>query len=298
MKVVFIVNPISGTKDKNKILELIPTIFSGEEWDFKIQYTERAGHAVELAKAAAESGADAAIAIGGDGTVNEVARGLIHTNTALGIIPCGSGNGLARHLGISMKPSKAIETIKKMNIKDCDYGLICGHPFFCTAGVGLDAEVSEQFAKDGKRGLLTYIKKTINISLKYSGMSCVIELENGKKLSNINAWLITGANASQYGNNFFIAPKAAVCDGYLDINIWTCFNKLRGLLIAPLLRTGYIELFKNVKIMRARKITIHRRSEGPIHWDGDPSNGPKDITMECVEKGIKMIVGTPSKNQL
>lgn len=301
MKIVFIVNPISGTKSKQHILDLIPTYFDGTEYEVEIKRTERAGHAQELAKQAADEGALAAVAVGGDGTVNEVARGIVHTQTALGIIPCGSGNGLARHLGIPMKPEGALETLRKMDIQECDYGKINGHPFFCTAGVGFDAEVSDTFAKAGKRGLITYLKTTIGVGLKYKGDEYEIEVENdGKKetLSTNRYWLITAGNAAQYGNDFYITPKASVCDGKLDCNVWTVFNKMTSPLVGIQLATAKIDHNKHVKIISCDKMTVRRKAEGPIQWDGDPANGPKEVTLECVPKGIKMVVGEPKKNKL
>lgn len=301
MKVIFIVNPISGTKSKKHIISLIPKYFADTEYTAEIKYTEYAGHAEKLANEAAKDGAIAVVAVGGDGTVNEVARGIVHTQSALGIIPCGSGNGLARHLGIPMSAKGAMETLRKMNIRDCDYGKICGHPFFCTAGVGFDAEVSDTFARAGKRGLITYLKTTIGVGLKYKGYEYEIEIENDGKKERVSSdlyWLITAGNAAQYGNDFFITPKASVCDGKLDINLWTKFNKLTSPIVGIQLAIAKIYHNPHVHIVSCDKVTIHRQEEGPIQWDGDPSHGPKDVVLECVPKGIKMVVGKPKRNIL
>lgn len=294
--IVFIVNPISGTKSKQHIVDIIPDYFA--EGEYTIRYTERAGHAEEMARDAAHQGAIMAVAIGGDGTVNEVARGLVHSNTALGIIPCGSGNGLARHLGIPMKPEKALKVLKALDIRSCDYGKICGHPFFCTAGVGFDAQVSYNFAHARKRGLPTYLKTTIGVGMKYQGEAYYIEIHDHNKAEQKLCWLVTAANAAQYGNDFFIAPKASVCDGKLDVNIWTTFNKFTSPMVSLRLRNGTIDRNKHVEVIRCEKITIHRKQEGPIQWDGDPADGPKDVVIEVVASGIKMVVGKPKKNKL
>lgn len=298
MKIIFIVNPISGTKSKQHILDIIPEYFGDGKYEYEIKHTERAGHAEELAREAAQNGAIAAVAVGGDGTVNEVARGIVHTETALGIIPCGSGNGLARHIGIPMKAEKALETLKRMDIKQCDYGKICGHPFFCTAGVGFDAQVSYTFARAGKRGLPTYLKTTIGVGLKYKGETYNIEIDDSGKIERKKCWLVTAANAAQYGNDFYIAPKASVCDGKLDVNIWTTFNKIISPSIGVRLHNATIDHSKHVTMVKCDKIIVHREKEGPIQWDGDPADGPKDVTMEVVAGGIKMVVGTPKKNKL
>ncbi|MBQ0050161.1 MAG: diacylglycerol kinase family lipid kinase [Bacteroidales bacterium] len=309
MKIIFIVNPISGTKDKQRIIDLIPKFFDKGEYEYEIRRTERAGHAEEIARQAAEQGAIAAVAVGGDGTVNEVARGIVHTATALGIVPCGSGNGLARHLGIPMKAEGALEVLSRMDIRQCDYCKINGHPFFCTAGVGFDAQVSDTFAKAGKRGLPTYLKTTIGVGLRYQGESYEILVENDGKTERLSStkpsgkekryWLITGANAAQYGNDFFIAPDASVCDGKLDVNIWTKFNKITSPLVGLRLATATIHHSRrHVRIVRCDKITIRRKSAGPIQWDGDPAQGTAEVVMECVAGGIKMVVGTPKRNKL
>lgn len=309
MKIIFIVNPISGTKDKQRIIDLIPKFFGESQFDYEIRRTERAGHAEEIAREASLQGAVVAVAVGGDGTVNEVARGIVHTDTALGIIPCGSGNGLARHLGIPMKAERAMEVLRTMDIRQCDYCKINDHPFFCTAGVGFDAQVSDTFAKAGKRGLPTYLKTTIGVGLKYKGEPYEIIVENDGKKEVFPAtkpsgkekryWLVTGANAAQYGNDFFIAPTASVCDGKLDVNIWTVFNKLTSPLVGLRLATATIHHSRrHVSIVRCDKITIRRHAPGPIQWDGDPADGSAEVVMECVAGGIRMVVGEPKRNRL
>ena len=155
-KMVFIMNPISGTTNKAGIPELIAKTLDTNTFDYEIRLTEHAGHAFEIATEAKDNGVDVVVAVGGDGTVNEVARAIVHSNTALGIIPCGSGNGLARHLMIPMQLKKAIEVINEYQIHDLDYGIINEHPFFCTCGMGFDAFVSMKFAEAGKRGPITY----------------------------------------------------------------------------------------------------------------------------------------------
>ena len=198
-KIIFIVNPKSGTQSKKNIIHIIKERIDKNAIDYVIVETKFAGHAVTLAKEAVDEGADVVVAIGGDGTVNEVARSLVHTNTALAIIPCGSGNGLARHLNIPMDAKGAIDIINNNEIICMDYGKINSKPFFCTCGVGFDAFVSLKFAGSNKRGLLTYLENTLHESLSYVPESYEIESEEGTK--KYKAFLIACANASQYGNN-------------------------------------------------------------------------------------------------
>ena len=195
-------NPISGTSSKKNIPGLIESTLNKDLFDYEILLTERAGHASELATNAKDASIDVVVAIGGDGTVNEVARSLVHSQTALGIIPCGSGNGLARHLMLPMNAKKCIEIINRCEIHDLDYGIINEHPFFCTCGMGFDAFVSMKFAEAGKRGPITYVENVLREGLKYEPETYEIEDENG--IAKYKAFLISCANASQYGNNAYM----------------------------------------------------------------------------------------------
>ena len=246
-KLVFIMNPISGTTSKEGIPELIDSTLNKDLFDHKVLLTERAGHACELAVRAKDAGVDVVVAVGGDGTVNEVARSIVHSNTALGIIPCGSGNGLARHLMLPMNAKKSIEIINRCEIHDLDYGIINDHPFFCTCGMGFDAFVSMKFAEAGKRGLKTYVEKALIEGLKYKPQTYTIENEDGTL--HYEAYLIACANASQYGNNAFIAPQASMKDGLMDVIIMEPFNKL----IAPQIA---IQLFNKTIDKNSREIEV------------------------------------------
>ena len=223
-KISFIINPISGTQGKEQILKWLDEKLDKSRYIPEVIYTERAGHAVEIAALKAKEEAFAVVAIGGDGTINEIARSLVHTKTALGIIPCGSGNGLARHLQIPMDAKKAINIINEGLIDIIDYGKINDVPFFCTCGVGFDAFVSLQFSKAGRRGPLIYLEKTLLESLKYKPETYELEMD-GSTL-RYKAFLIACGNASQYGNNAYITPQATLNDGLLDVTILEPFTVL------------------------------------------------------------------------
>jgi diacylglycerol kinase (ATP) len=160
-KIGFIINPISGTRTKQNIPELIESILEANRFEPVIKYTECAGHATKLAIEMVKEGFSIVVAVGGDGTVNEVARSLIHTNTALGIVPCGSGNGLARHLGIPLSISDSLELLNNYRIAEIDYGIANNIVFFCTCGVGFDALIGHQFAHSKTRGFFTYLKSIL-----------------------------------------------------------------------------------------------------------------------------------------
>jgi diacylglycerol kinase family enzyme len=166
-KIVFIVNPISGVGKKDQLPEIVDKYIDHSVNEVEIVYTEHPGHAFEIARQKADMGVDIVVAVGGDGTVNEVARALVETRTALGIIPCGSGNGLARHLMLPINMEGAMQVITECVIHDLDYGVINNHPFFCTCGMGFDAFISQKFADAGKRGPLTYIENVLIEGLKY-----------------------------------------------------------------------------------------------------------------------------------
>ena len=178
-KILFIMNPISGTASKAAVPSLIDSVLDKELFEYEIRMTERAGHASEIATEAKNNHVDVVVAVGGDGTVNEVARSLVHSDTALGILPCGSGNGLARHLLLPMNLKKCIEVINQCEIRDLDYGVINDHPFFCTCGMGFDAFVSMKFAESGKRGPITYAENILREGLKYKPETYTLEDETG-----------------------------------------------------------------------------------------------------------------------
>ncbi len=288
-RLIFIVNPISGTHNKQSVLSLLPRHLDAEKFDWSVVKTEYPGHAAKIAREAARDNVDVVVAIGGDGTVNEVARSLTHTQTALGIIPCGSGNGLARHLQIPMDPLGAINLLNEGEVQVLDYGLINQIPFFCTCGVGFDAFVSSKFAHSERRGMLTYLENTLREGLKYEPDTYEIEVD-GDKRQTYKAFLIACANASQYGNNVYIAPAASMSDGLMDVTIMEPFTMLEAPQIAIQLFTKNITKNSRIKTIRCKKLRINREIPGVIHYDGDPVMTGKNIEVELIEKGLRVVV--------
>lgn len=287
-KVVFIANPISGTQNKKQVLQCIKERIDETQYDYEIMLTEYAGHAVELAAKAASEGAYIIVAVGGDGTINEVARSIRHTSSALGIIPCGSGNGLARHLQIPLDVKGAIDVINEGVVECVDYGKINDIPFFCTCGVGFDAFVSLKFAASKRRGLLTYLENTLHESLKYEPET--YEIETGDGTLKYKAFLIACANASQYGNNAYIAPRASLSDGLMDVTILEPFTVLDVPSLAYQLFNKTIDQNSRIKTFQCKDVRIRRVKDGVIHYDGDPIMAGKDLKVEIVPKGINMVV--------
>ncbi len=286
-QVVFIVNPVSGTQNKDTILRLIKELLDTSKYDYMVRKTEYAGHASEIATEASAEGVDIVVAIGGDGTVNEIGRSLIRTDTCMGIIPCGSGNGLARHLHIPMDPKGAIRLLNEGSQKIMDYGVIDGHPFFCTCGVGFDAFISLKFADSGRRGPLGYIENTLHEALNYRPET--YEIENSSGTIRHKAFLIACANASQYGNNAYIAPQASLTDGMMDITILEPFTVLDVPQLAFQLFNKTLDQNSRIKAMRDKSIIIRRAKEGVFHFDGDPMMGGKELKVETVHQGLHVI---------
>ena len=290
--IAFIINPISGAKEtqnaKRKLPKLIMQTLDMEQWLPNIVFTEYAGHATELAHQYARMGFDAVVVVGGDGTVNEVARGLKDTKTALGILPMGSGNGFARHLNIPIRPQKALEMINHSEPINVDYGLANGRLFVSTCGTGFDAVVADNFAGSNKRGFMTYLQNTLKVAFSYQPQTYHI-VGDGLDVTH-KAFLITFANANQWGYEAMIAPKASVQDGKMDIMLMSSHAILGSASLALRLFTGSIDNSYFMDTIRAKEITLEREEVAPFHIDGDPVEMDKNIHIKIVADGLKVLV--------
>lgn len=293
--VAFIVNPISGTKGKDTVVQTINSFLDKRYFDPKIIYSEYAGHAEQLSRQEAASGCPVIVAVGGDGTVNEVASGLLGTEAALGIIPCGSGNGLARHLQIPMSSRRAVEIINMHAIDELDYGTVCGEPFFCTCGMGFDAYVSSKFTEAKRRGLLTYMEQGLAEWLRYEPETYIVE--DGTGSQTYKAFLLACANASEYGNNAYIAPQASMNDGLMDVTIIEPFSAFEAPQLALQLFSKTLRTGSRVRMFQTRQLSVRRQAPGVIHRDGDPVQAGKDIDVRIVHKGIHVVVNPEARRQ-
>ena len=290
----FIVNPISGRGRKIDVPALIDKHLDKNLFDAEVIYTEYAGHAAEIAAECAKNGVDVVVAVGGDGTVNEIAGALVHTHTALAIIPRGSGNGLARHLQIPRDAKKAIDIINKNTVHTLDYGKLNDKPFFCTCGVGFDAFLAHKFAEAGKRGFATYIEKSLTDGLRYKSETYEIRVDDGEP-RQLDAFVIACANATQYGNNAMIAPQASMKDGLIDVVVIKPFPMIESGLVATQLFHGTLQNNSHVESFQARKIEISRQQEGPVHCDGEPFISGAELTIEIVPLAIDIVVNPKAK---
>lgn len=287
-RIAFIINPHSGTTKKTELPNLINLELDSTQFEPTIVYTEYRGHATILAKEFIADGYQWIVAVGGDGTVNEVAQSVIHSEASLGIIPIGSGNGLARHLGIPMNIPKAIQQLNHSEPIQMDYGLVNNHPFFCTCGTGFDAYVSTQFAKSKKRGVMSYVEKMIKGYFNYKSQNYHI-VGDGIDLK-AKAFVLTFANASQWGNNAYIAPQASVQDGMIDISIMSSFPIIAIPTLAIQLFAKTIDKDLFMTTLRANDIRLHREESGPFHYDGEPYEEGKEIHVRIVHEGLKVLV--------
>ena len=289
--ILFIINPIAGVRSKKNIPALLEQQLDAQKIDYKIQYTECAGHAIELAKAAAAKGYDTVAAVGGDGTINEVARGLINTPCALGLIPMGSGNGLARHLNIPLELTKAIRLLNDAQIKAIDVGYLNGEMFLCTAGAGFDAEIAHEFDVAKGRGLITYAKCVLGKFSTYKEK--YFTLTSGGNTISTNAFSITFANASQYGNGIFISPQSNIHDGKMEACILKPIPWWYMPTIWVKMRTKTIQSSRFYQSIEGEEFILERVKEDFVHLDGEPLKMGKKIVVSLAANALKVNIKNP-----
>jgi lipid kinase, YegS/Rv2252/BmrU family len=282
-----IINPVSGKGSKAKIKDLLSDM-NNESYEVTLFQTEYPNHATEIAQKAVENKIDIVVAVGGDGTINEIAGALVGSNVALGIIPCGSGNGLSRHLCIPMSAKKALDIIKNGHVERIDYGKANDRLFFCTCGVGYDAKVSEKALTQKKRGILMYAKNMITTFISYKPESYKIVCE--EQIFENEVYVITFSNASQYGNNAYIAPRATVRDGKMNIAILKPISFINLPVLMTQMFTKRITNNKKFFEIVASKATIIREREGVMHLDGNAVYEAKEVNIEIIPEGLNVFI--------
>ncbi|HEX8019431.1 diacylglycerol kinase family protein [Mucilaginibacter sp.] len=292
-KALFIINPISGGKKKDGVPELIKDTVDAGIMEPVIAFSDGVAHARVIA-AEAVGKFDTVVAVGGDGTVNEVASAIVDTDTSLGIVPFGSGNGLSRFLGIPMDTKSAIKNLASGRTEIIDSARVNGQAFFNMAGMGFDAHISEIFSHGKKRGFISYIKSSIKEVVGYQPQNYHIDID-GKKY-DYKAFMLSIANSSQYGNNVHISPKASLQDGLLDVCVIKPFPLWRFPEMSMRMLIKATESSKYVEIIRGKQILIKREHSGPIHLDGEPQVAGTGIDITILPNSLKVIVGPSFKN--
>jgi len=262
-------------------------------FEYSVAYSDRARHAHDIAKEAIEK-YDLVVAVGGDGTVNEIASALVGTETVMGILPYGSGNGLSRFLDIPMDTEKAIRNLNNWHVEAIDAATANGEWFFNMAGMGFDAHISEVFSHQVKRGFSTYIKSAFREIANYKADTYNIDIDG--TLYKREAFMLSFANSSQYGNNAHVSPRASVQDGLLDVCIIKPFPLWRFPEMGVRMFTKTSDGSKYVEIIRGKHITVKRDKPGPMHLDGEPRIEGTDIEINVVPSSLKLLAGAAYKS--
>lgn len=280
----YIINPVAGGFSKKRIPVLIDELMKGTGFTHDIAFSAEVGHAHSLAEKAVEMGAQSVVAIGGDGTMNEVASALIGTEVALGIVPTGSGNGLVRHLSIPLGHREAINGLLHYRPQPIDIGMMNHIPFFCAAGLAFDAQVAKRFNSSRFRGLPNYLLLSAAELLLYKPKTYQItyweELDQAPIQLEVPAFLLSICNAAQIGNNAFLAPEAEVNDGYLDLVIIPPFGMERWIPLVYKLFTKRIEDNWEVYYKKVKKVIVNQPSNGLVQYDGESATLGTEITWE------------------
>jgi diacylglycerol kinase (ATP) len=285
-KVAFVINPKAGVKKKMDLAQFIRDHFSASIpydiilWDNKDDFES-------IRRRVLDGSYTIAVACGGDGTVNQVAATVQNTPVALGILPLGSGNGLARSLSIPMDLKKALKVIEKASVRLIDGGSINGHPFFCTCGVGFDAHIAGRFASSTKRGFWTYFKITLKEFFSYKPHRYTIKADD--ETFTTPAFLITVANAGQWGNDVYIAPKAKLDDGIFHISVLKPFSNftLPGLGIKLMNRK--VHHSRSLHSMKGKNVHIAFEGTLPVHFDGEPTEFSQGIDIRIQPASLKVV---------
>lgn len=288
IKIAFIINPIAGGKNKFHFSQTIEKVLDLSKFEYQIIQTERVNHAFDLTKIAIQEGAKIVVAVGGDGTINEIAAALVGTQTKLAIIPFGSGNGLARALKIPMNTSKALSIINQTNSDLIDVAKLNDNFFFNMSGLGFDAHISHVFSKDKKRGLLGYIKATFRELKNYQSENYQINIDG--KLINERAFILSIANSSQYGNEAHIAPRAQLHDGLLDLIIVKPFPLILMPIMAIRLFTKSADRSKYLISLQGKSIQISNNKKSVIHLDGEAKLINENINISIQPLALNVIV--------
>ncbi|MEI6277640.1 MAG: YegS/Rv2252/BmrU family lipid kinase [Prolixibacteraceae bacterium] len=289
LRYLFVLNPVAGVGGRRDFLQMIAIACREKDVDYKILFTRSPGDAKKIIRKKFDK-YDVFVAVGGDGTMNEVASALAGTTGIMGLIPAGSGNALGRELGISMKPQNAVEQLLNGHVKQIDTGMINGRRFMNVCGLGFDNHIARVFAKATNRGPIPYFKAALKEFFGYRPE--VYEVENDGIKTHYAAFVITVANTSQYGNNAFIAPKASVSDGVLDLCVLKPFGFFGAWGLGFRLFNKIIDHSGYYSSYQTKKVRINGANLN-FHVDGEPvrNNDPIEISIDP----MSLIIVVPGK---
>jgi diacylglycerol kinase (ATP) len=287
-KIIFVTNPFSGAKSKKNLAQTLEAHLDHQIYDYELVYTQYPKHATEISSLAAANHVFAVIAVGGDGTVNEVAQGLIGTNTALGIVPFGSGNGFSYHLGIRRDIIKAINVINQCCLTKIDTGTANGHFFINVAGLGLDATVAFKTKLNTKRGFLPYFINTLKESLGFKFLNLSIQTSEREWTGEYAMAVV--ANGSVYGYDFAVAPIAKLDDGLFDVLLVKKAEIFKYFMLVPRMLNKSFHLSPLVEYFRTNEIRIYNQSKGYFHIDGEGFHADKEIHFVINPKSLLLLL--------
>ncbi len=287
-KILFIINPCSGVNRVKALQTAIADNLDSQQFDYKVVYTQYAKHGTQLAREGVQQGYEIIVAVGGDGSVNDVVNGLYGTQAILGILPKGSGNGFARSLGIPIQTKKALQLLNQNNLREIDVGQADGNLFVSNAGVGFDTVVTDKFRTSKRRGLLSYLWIISKSIWTYNAKKWTITLDG--KTEQKRCFMLTAANGVQLGYGFQIAPNAQPDDGYLD---WVSIEKFPVLAAIPIAFrafTGKINRSKYVSYQRVREVKLHHPDLNLLQIDGEALPCQNEIILQIMPKKLKVLV--------
>lgn len=286
-KIIFIINPISGVGRHKAIEKLIDQKLNKNIYDYELAYTKAPKHAIELSKQGALESFKIIVAVGGDGSVNEVSRGVIGSDSTLAILPCGSGNGTARHMKIPLNLVKAMDIINRGNSSTIDTFNVNNEIAINTAGIGFAAHIAHEFSRLKKRGFTNYLKIAVRDSLKYRSQPCEVDLHG--EIQKLNAFIIDIANGGQWGNNAVIAPHAENNDGLLDLCVIRNFPLVNFPIMATRLFTQSIHNSGFVRITKMKEAII-RQEKNYAHIDGEPVIIGNELRIKINPLSLRVLV--------
>lgn len=286
-RILFLVNPISGGKHKEKLITKLKSLIQSEGVSAQVYLTSSRSDTIEKAAQAVRKNLHTVVAVGGDGTINDVASQLVGSQTALGIIPMGSGNGLSRELKIPFDLEKAFKMILRNRIKIIDTGMVNDKPFFNIAGIGFDAHIAGQFEQAQSRGLMGYLKLILQSYSSYVPEKYTIKI--GEQSLSQSAFVLAVCNGRQFGNNAWIGPNAKLDDGQLDITLVKSARwfQLPGIVWWMFLQK--IDRSTHVDTYRSKEIRVIREKEGLVNIDGEPIKMSQFLNFTLVSKSLKVI---------